>query len=332
MTESAVHVGEAARTAALLVATARARGLRWDHLPLASTRTDWSGPVATLERAALGATWLGRLAVAARRHDVVHVHSATTVAHSRRVAPRYVLHCHGTDVRTTQYDPALGPSVRRALVDAEAVLYSTPDLAEHVLPHRRDAHYLPVPVTVDDLPRWSPDSVRPHVVFASRWESVKGLDVQLETARRLVAALGDRADVLGLDWGPDTAAARDAGVRLVPRLHHGEFLRWLAGATAVVGQAAGILSASELEAMGTGAPLLLPTELPLYAGRCRTPPPVLGGSPDAVVEEAVALVGGGSHDPTPGRAWVRDEHGVDRAVDTVAELYAAVVGERRVRR
>lgn len=332
MTTCAVHVGDAARTAAHLVATARARGLPWDHMPLASTRTDWAGPVAGVQRAVLGATWLGRLAVAAQRHDVVHVHSATTVAHSRRAAPRYVLHCHGTDVRTTQYDPTLGPSVRRALAEAEAVLYSTPDLAEHVLPHREDASYLPVPVSVDDLPQWSPDTAQPRIVFASRWEAAKGLDGQLDTARRLVAALGERAEVLGLDWGPGADAAREAGVKLVPRRGHTEFLAWLAGSTAVVGQAAGILSASELEAMGTGAPLLLPTGLPLYAGLAGTPPPVVGGSPAAVAEAAMALAGGASHDPAVGRAWVRDEHGVEQAVDTVAALYAAIVAERRADR
>lgn len=332
MIASAVHVGDAALTAAHLVASARARGLPWDHLPLASTRSDWTGPVARVERAALGATWLGRLAVAARRHEIVHVHSATTVAHSRRAAPRYVLHCHGTDVRTTQYDPTLGPSVQRALVEAEAVLYSTPDLAEHVLPHRDDAAYLPVPVPVEELPRWSPDLARPRIVFASRWEGVKGLGGQLETARLLVAALRDRADVLGIDWGPATDAAREAGVRLVPRRGHAEFLRWLAGSTAVVGQAAGILSASELEAMGVGAPLLLPVGLPLYAGLSHTPPPVIGDSPESVAEAAVALVDGAPHDPAAGRSWVHDEHGVELAVDRVAARYATVLAERRTDR
>lgn len=332
MTVSAVHVGDAALTAAHVVAAARARGLPWDHLPLASTRRDWTGPVAGAQRAVLGAGWLVRLAVAARRHDIVHVHSATTVAHSRRVAARYVLHCHGTDVRTTQYDPTLGPSVRRALAEAEAVLYSTPDLAEHVVPHRPDALYLPVPVAVDDLPRWAPERARPRVVFASRWEDVKGLATQLDTARRLVAALGDRADVLGLDWGPDTDAARAAGVRLVPRRSHADYVDWLAGSTAVVGQAAGILSASELEALGTGAPLLLPVELSLYAGRSRSAPPVTGGTPAAVAEAAVALVDGCPHDPAPGRTWVREEHGVDEAVDTLVATYAAVVAERRAAR
>lgn len=329
MTVSTVHVGDAAQTAAHLVAAARARGMPWDHLPLASTRTHWYGPVAGAQRAALGAAWLGRLAMAARRHDIVHVHSATTVAHSRRVVPRYVLHCHGTDVRTTQYDPTLGPSVRRALAEAEAVLYSTPELADHVLPHRADACYLPVPVAVDDLPLWAPDATRPRIVFASRWEAVKGLEGQLDTARRLVASLSDRAEVLGLDWGPDTDAARAVGVHLVPRRSHAEYLAWLAGSTAVVGQAAGILSASELEAMGSGAPLLMPTSLPLYTGLTESPPPVLGGSPSEVAQAAVALVEGAPYDPALGRVWVREEHGVERAVDTVDALYTGVMATRR---
>ncbi len=215
MTTSALHVGEAALTAAHLVAAARARGLPWDHLPLASTRRDWDGPVAVAQRAVLGATWLARLGLAARRYDIVHVHSASTVAHSRLVSPRYVLHCHGTDVRTAQYDATRGASVRRALAEAEAVLYSTPDLAEHVLPHREDALYLPVPVSVEQLPEWVPDTDRPRVVFASRWEAVKGLAGQLDdraAPRRLTRRPRGRARPR-----VGTRHRRSAGGRRPPR-------------------------------------------------------------------------------------------------------------------
>ncbi len=61
-------------------------------------------------------------------------------------------------------------------------------------------------------------------------------------------------------------------------------------------------------------------------------PPVLGGSPAAVAEVAVSLVEGTPHDPVPGRTWVRDEHGVGRAVDTVAATYSAVLAQRQAQR
>ena len=319
-----LHVGEAAGTARHLLDEASRRGLPWHHLPLADPVLDWPGPLRTAQRAARGAAWLARLRLLASRHDIVHLHSASTFGHSRYAVRRFVLHCHGTDVRTAQYEPRLGPVVREALDVAERVLYSTPDLAPHVLPRRPDAGYFPVPIDVRELPTWSRPE-RPRIVFASRWEPVKGLRRQLEVARSLRAALGDGVDVVGLDWGPAAQDARAAGVRLVPRLDHAAYLRWLAGSTAVVGQAAGILSASELEALGSGTPLLVPVPLPLYAA---DQPPVLGGDVAGVVELARTLVAGGSHDPVPGRVWVERVHGAGRAVDTLEALYADVMASR----
>lgn len=323
---SVLHVGDAAFTAARLVAEARRRGLPWDHQSLAGSRHTFSGPLGQVRKAVVGGLWLANLAVAARRHDVLHVHSATTLPHVRPVSRRFVLHCHGTDVRTTQYDSPGGAAIRAGLRDAEAVLYSTPDLAEHVLSHRPDAILLPVPIDVEAIPRWHPDDQPMRVVFASRWEDVKGLAAQLDTARLLVKALAGRAEVVGLDWGPATADARAAGVRLIPRLDHAAYLRLLAGSAAVVGQSAGILSASELEAMASGAPLAVPSSLDLYA---ESAPPVLGHDPSSVTEAVTAAVlDPGAHDPDRGRQWVETWHGTARGVDTLEALYNDVVGAR----
>lgn len=319
-----LHVGEAARTAAFLIDEAHRRGLPWDHLPLADPTLRWPGPAARLQRAARGAVWLARLRLVAARHDVIHLHSASTYGHSRYAAHRFVLHCHGTDVRTAQYEPRLGPVVRAALDRAERVLYSTPDLAEHILPRRPDATYFPVPVDMRALPAWTRPE-QPRIVFASRWEGVKGLERQLEVAAALRSALGDRAELVGLDWGPAAEEARARGIRLVPRLDHDRYVEWLAGSTAVIGQASGILSASELEALGSGAPLLVPVPLPLYAA---DPPPVLGGDVEDVVEAARGLVEGAPHAAQTGRDWVTRVHGTTRAVDELCTLYADVVASR----
>jgi hypothetical protein len=95
----------------------------------------------------------------------------------------------------------------------------------------------------------------------------------------------------------------------------------------VVGQAAGILSASELEAMATGAPQAIPTTLDLYADSA---PPVLGSDPASVTEAVVAIVTDPAlHDAAANRAWVEQWHGTARAVDTVAAVYDGVMAARR---
>lgn len=324
---SVLHVNEAAFTAQRLIAAAGGRGYRWRYLPKAAPAQEWNGPAGQARRALIGASWVAKLRVLARRHEIVHVHSASTVAHSRLGAPRYVLHCHGTDVRTAQYLPGKTASIRKALAEAEAVFYSTPDLAEHVLPHRSDAVYLPVPIDVENVPRWAPADGKPRVVFSSRWTPDKNTDTQLALAGALVSALGDRAEVVGLDWGPHAAEAAALGVRLVPKVDHAGFLRLLAGAHVVIGQSAGILAGSELEAMAAGAPLVVPVPLPLYGDV--TPPVLSGGVEEAVAATVAQLDDPGTHDADATRAWVQREHGVQGRLDTVLDGYHDVLAARR---
>jgi hypothetical protein len=234
------------------------------------------------------------------------------------------LHCHGSDVRTAQYTPAQQASVRAGLREAEAVFYSTPDLAEHVLPHRRDAHYLPVPISVDEVPHWNPADDR-AVMFASRWSPEKDSARQLDIAAELVRVLRGRARVVGLDWGPQAAEAAALGVHLVPFVDHAAYVNLLAGARVVIGQSAGILAASELEALATGAPLVVPVPLPLYSAT--NAPVSITQTPAETADQVRALLDDGG-DATARREWVRKHHGVVGAVDAVTTVYDSVLAAR----
>lgn len=320
-----LHVNNEAGTTTLLIAEARSRGLSWNYFPKASPTREWTGPRDKTERALRGVGWVGRLAATSRRHDIVQIHSGTTYRHSRYAVRRFVLHCHGSDVRSAQYQPGVGPIIHEALQRAEAVFYATPDLAQHVHPHRPDAHYLPIPIAIHTLPTWQPPE-RPRIVFASRWQDVKGLECQLDTARALRRELGSDVQLLGLDWGPGADQARAAGVELLPFMDHDEYLAWLAGSTAVVGQAAGILATSELETLGAGIPLLLPVPLPLYADDA---PPVLGDSVESVAQAAVGLLESQTFDSRAGHDWIERVHGVARGVDLLLSVYEDVLERRR---
>ncbi len=318
-----LHVNDCAFTAHNLVHEAQQRRLPWSFLPLAASGRTWSGPADQVRRAALGGAWLARLAVRATRADLLHVHFATVYQHTRLVPRRFVLHCHGTDVRTLQYDDRYRGTIHAALSSAKAVFFSTPDLAEHTLPHRPDAVYLPVPIDPDALPGWAPSGPA-TVLFSSRWDDSKGLARQLEIASGLVAATrGSGVRVAGLDWGPAAGAARAAGVELLPRRSHSGYLELLSSASAVVGQSSGILAASELEALGIGAPLVMTADRALYG---EAPPPVLERAttgPDDVVQAVLTALA----DPAAaaqrqaGPAWVQRHHGVGRAVDTLLDVY-----------
>ncbi len=332
-----LHINDAASTTHQLLAEARGRGLRWSYLPLAS-----KGPGAAvmrwpLGRAGVGALWLGRLAAAAAPAALLHVHGATVVRHTGWVPRRYVLHAHGTDVRSHQYDPAQAAVVRRALARAAAVLYSTPDLAEHVLPLRPDAVHVPQPLDLALLPPWAPPAPdrAPLVVFASRWEEVKGAQVQLALAAALRAALPGTVRLAGLDWGPGAAQAAAAGVELVARRPRAGYLELLASASVVIGQASGMLAASEVEALGIGVPVVAPLRGDWYP---IDPPPVLGPPLGAAPgKDTAALVAGlveaveqALSDPPgvaarlDGPGWVSRHHDVRDAVDRLSALYATL--------
>src|SRR5690606_12792222 len=145
----------------------------------------------TAIRKGRGVTWDSWLAVQARFFDVVHLHMGTLTDQLRFVRRPWVVHVHGTDNPARLYDAAWRPRIERELAGASAVVYATPDLAEHTRPYRPDAIYLPQPIDVTDLPVWRPTDA-PRIVFSSRWQDVKGADAQLEVAARLVEATRSR--------------------------------------------------------------------------------------------------------------------------------------------
>lgn len=322
---SVVHVNDCASTAGQMIAEAARRGMSWDFVPLAAKGRSWDTPIAKAEKAARGAVWLTRLAAQAARHDFVHVHSASVMRHARYAVRRFVLHCHGTDVRTLQYDPAWKPVILESLRRAEEVFYPTPELHEHVLKHRPDAVYLPIPVDPALMPEWSPaPAERPTVFFASRWGWEKGGETQLDVAEGIVRAAD--ADVVGLDWGPLAERARALGVRLVPTMSRPEYLATLARADVVVGQAAGILATSELETLAIGTPLVLPVPTPAYDDR---PPPVYGDSVETAVDAVRELVKGSRvHDPAAGKDYIDAHHHIRHAVDAAVAAYSRARAKR----
>src|SRR5690606_18267436 len=252
-----LHFNDAAGVGLALVRAAERQGLHWDLLPQSRVRP--SLPAA--RRRGLGRVryvpFLVRRAVALGRADVVHVHSANNVRLLReRGMPRrpYLLHLHGTDIRERWPDPAHRAEIQAAVDGAFAVYYTTPDLAENALRARPDAVHMPAFVEAGTLPAWAPGPRR-RVVYVSRWSAVKGAPEVLALARRLAELLPSDVEQVGLDWGPDAEEARRAGVRLVPRLAHAEYLELLASAHVCVGQATSVLGVSELEAMAVGPPL-----------------------------------------------------------------------------
>ena len=111
---------------------------------------------------------------------------------------------------------------------------------------------------------------------------MKGGNTQVEAAKCLRARLDQSVALVGLQWGDSQLmdAAREAGVCLIPKLPGAQYRQVIRDATACVGQTAGILSASELEALAEDVPLIAPLNPSWYDAShpSLVDVPVLGGT------------------------------------------------------
>ena len=319
-----LHIYDAADVGATLVKYGRREGRPWRHFNVLPPEGTPATVAARAGKLAAGAAWQVRRAAAILRSDLLHVHSGSRigVVRSRPVKP-FLLHFHGTDIRTQYYEPARRPALQWGADHAVKVLYSTPDLREHAEAARADAVYLPNPVDLEELPEWRPAD-RPRIVFASRWHSSKGGQHQLELARALLAAVGPGVELQGLDWGDGAPQAAELGVVLMPKMPKPDYLHWLASAHVVVGQSAGILAMSELQAIGIGVPVVMP----IGEGYYQSPPILQGDSVEALAAAASSALAdpSGTSAALGGRTWLQEHHDPVRLVRRLAGIYAEVAG------
>lgn len=335
-----VHVNDVAGVGSAAVDQARAEGLDWLLWPLPAVRGA-SLPTKVVRRV----RDLVRFRPTGRAADLLHVHYGLFGYYAWSVRRRYLLHLHGTDVRSTIDHRLLGPWVRQAISRASAVVYSTPDLADRVRALRPDALWVPAPLSPDVCSDRAaveaggragavsaaagddPDSpARPaRVVFSSRWEPVKGLDTLVDIAGRLRAARPE-VELIGVDWGEGASGARRAGVDLLPFMSGHDFRALLASADVVVGQQSdhALVVVADLEAMALRRPVVAKylaeqfygDEAPVWNTAAVDPVQAvleILDDPQAAVRRADA-----------GREWALLHHSPRRFIERVSEVYASI--------
>jgi glycosyltransferase involved in cell wall biosynthesis len=316
---SVVHFFDCADVGKTLVTYGKQAGYNWRLSQAPSPSLGGKAQVGPFQSIYADVSWRVRRTVEALRADLMHVHFGTRggVAKSRPVIP-FVMHWHGSDIRNPQFRPG----IQWGADHAAAVVYSTPDLRQHAEPVRPDAIYLPNPVDLAELPLWNPAGP-PRVLFASRWEDSKGGIEQLKIAAAINEVTHGQVVLEGLDWGDRADEARSLGIKLIPTMPKPAYLRWLSGAHCVVGQSAGILAMSELQALAMGIPVVMNVGDDYY----NNAPVLSGGSPEDLAAHVVRTL----EDPIAlsaqlkGREWVEQNHGPDVAVETMAAIYRHVM-------
>ncbi|MDO5060361.1 MAG: glycosyltransferase [Actinomycetaceae bacterium] len=243
-----VHINEVANVPSTLVAHARQEGKAWSLRRIPVGRGNPAKVILT--RLQDLAKWLKER----RQVDIVHLHYAANGYYGWGKQP-FVLHLHGSDVRKDWQKPGLRQVISKSLRRADAVICATPDLLAWVQSVRPDAQWLPNPLPAEFFAVPEVSVVPGRVIFSSRWDDTKGLDLLLPLAQQLVQA---GFEVHGLDWGTHAQQARELGVVLHPLMDLHQFAQFLGSASLVVGQLKyATMTMTDYQTLALGRPLLV---------------------------------------------------------------------------
>jgi glycosyltransferase involved in cell wall biosynthesis len=260
------------------------------------------------------------------RFDVVHIHFAYLGWAGILGKYPYFLHCHGTDVRRNLRAWYQRPFIVRSLERARRVFFSTPDLAEYVLPVRPDAVWVPNPISAvffgpDDAPDGD-QGRRPCVLFISSLSRIKGV----ERAFQVIELLNERVpdvEICVMGFGDQLRRyEKRPEITVLPRVAHEDMPALIRRCDVAVGQLRlGIVSMSEAEAMACGKPVVGEFH---YPEAYSEPPPILTGeTPEALADHIVHLLDDADERRDVGRRsreWVMKHHDC-RLVARMLESY-----------
>ena len=270
--------------------------------------------------------WLDMIRrIKAGGYELVHIHYAYLGNVGTLGNFPYILHCHGTDLRGGT--AVTRPLIKNALRGARHVFYSTPDLEHYVKEVRADGEFLPNPIDTAHFAPTKPASGRSNVLICCGLTEVKGAGRLLKACQQLarehpeirITAIG------GGNYTPYFQALPN--VTVIARQPRWKLPALISEHGIVLGQVKlGSAGMAELEAMSCGRPVVTWfNELRAYP---QVPPYVTAvDAPDIAV--AIAKL---AQDPAErdrlgeaGRAWVIENHGLDRVVSRVEAVAEAIV-------
>ena len=253
--------------------------------------------------------WAGIIRhVRAGNFDAVHIHYASTGVLGELGHFPYVLHCHGTDVRSMT--PFTRPLVTWVLRNAEHVYYATPDIQKNVIPYRPDAEFLPNPIDAEMFRPLTPARDQRDVFIACWLTGIKGAPNILDACRRLAAERPD-IRITGIASGPyDERFSALPNVTLLARQPRAKLPDIIARHGVVIGQShLGIAGMLELEAMACGRPVV--TSFAYNDVYPEPSPMVLAADGEEIAAEVIQLVDDADARQAIGdasRAWVQRHH------------------------
>jgi len=271
-----------------------------------------------------------------RRFDLYHAHYALSPAICcALLRKRFVVHCHGTDVRETAKKLKYRHFIRFGLRSARKVLVSTPDLIPHVEDLGVEPEFLPNPVDLDAFrPFESEIDLRSGFDFVlfhpSRIEwSTKGTDKVVRAFSHVVNR-GRRARLVMVEYGPDLektkklikALSIGENVLFIPPIPHQEMPNYLNSCDIVLAQfLLGNLVLVSIEAMACGKPVIADYRFRECYGAA---PVIHARTIDEISMKIEDLLNDGALRKrlgNEGRRYVAKHHALPKIVDDLLDIY-----------
>ncbi len=283
------------------------------------------GPVRAVE-------WLSLIrTVRQGNFDLAHIHYAYLGMLGALGKFPYILHCHGSDLRSPT--TVTRPLIYRALRHADHVFYSTPDLAPFVNNVRDDGEFLPNPIDTDEFRPMASPSDRKDVMICCALTDIKGAPEILEACRQL-QRYRPEIRITAIAGGSYTDKfSLLPNVTLIHRQFRERLPEIMNRHGVIIGSVElGIAGMAELEAMACGRPVINWFDFP--AAYPDAPPFVQGATGPEIAAAVERLV----DDPSQradlgasGRDWVIRHHQLDAAAARVEEVSEAILAQARDR-
>ncbi len=321
-----VQVNDVAAVASTLTRGLRAAGHDARFVELAKYGARWPYPW----KAAAFPARFASLAVLGLRlrlsaADLVHVHYASQAILGRLSGRPYVVHCHGTDIRSSTPRTRWGRAIAPGLANAAGVLYSTPDLEPWARTFRRDASFLPNPIDTDQFRPGQADTVT-DVLISTRLDALKGADAILETVA-VLRRLRPRTTFTVVDHGSRRGELRKTvgtAAQFVDPLAHDRMPALLARHSIFLGQfGLGTIGQAEFEALACGIPAVARL---LDPSQFEDPPPIVNAPNGATAAREIADLLDAPDDRAAlalkSRNWVVRHRSVPVVVGLLLDRYA----------
>ena len=253
-------------------------------------------------------------------YDLAHIHYAYLGMLGVLGRFPFILHCHGTDLRETT--AFTRPLIASALRHANHVFYSTPDLADYVLPIRPDGEFLPNPIDLEQFQPLTPAREYRDVYICCSLTEAKGAGRILK-ACRLLAEERPEIQITTPAQGPYEDAFRDLpNVTLIQHQPRGRLPEIISRHGVVIGQIrVGAIGMAELEALACGRPVVTWfNQLDAYPEPTPFVRAVDGRDIATVVAHLVDDPDAREQLGKTGREWVERCHPLERAAARVAAV------------